>query len=68
MLNAALLASKVEESGITITALATKCGMTRESYYNKLAGESEFKASEIHALTRALHLTKAERDAIFFGD
>lgn len=68
MLNAALLTAKVEESGITITALASKCGMTRESYYNKLAGESEFKASEIHALTKVLRLTRAERDAIFFDD
>lgn len=68
MLNAELLRTKIEESGITVTALAAKSGMTRETLYNKLAGKGEFKASEIHALTKVLHLSKAERDAIFFSE
>jgi len=42
--------------------------MLRETLYNRLNQESEFKASEIAALTLALHLTKEERDAIFFAE
>lgn len=64
--NMKMLRSKIDETGITIVALAAKCGITRESLYNKLEGKSEFKASEIHAITCALNLKKSERDKIFF--
>lgn len=68
MVNFELLSKKVAESGITVTALANKCNMTRETYYNRLNGVGEFTASEIVALTKALHLNKCERDQIFFGN
>ena len=67
MLNTNLLREKINDSGITITALADKLGLTRETFYNRLANKSEFKASEIVKLTNILRLTKPERDAIFFN-
>ena len=67
MLNTNLLREKINNSGITITALADKLGLTRETFYNRLANKSEFKASEIVKLTNILRLTKPERDAIFFN-
>lgn len=66
--NMAMLREKIDVSGITLTALASKCRITREALHNKLNGKSEFKASEIRAVTKALHLKKRERDAIFFED
>lgn len=62
-----LLKEKIDESGKTMTHLANILGITREALYNKLAGESEFKISEMNALIRDLRLTKEERDQIFFG-
>nr|DAN07321.1 MAG TPA: hypothetical protein [Caudoviricetes sp.]DAN81804.1 MAG TPA: hypothetical protein [Caudoviricetes sp.]DAW29301.1 MAG TPA: hypothetical protein [Caudoviricetes sp.] len=41
--------------------------MVRETLYNKIES-GNFYASEILALTRALRLTREERDAIFFKD
>lgn len=63
-----MLKQKIESSGISIVALAAKCSISRETFYNRMAGKGEFKASEINALTAALHLSKEERDAIFFGE
>lgn len=62
-----LLRRKIKDSGITVTAVADKIGVTRETLYNRLNGESEFKASEIACLTDMLRLKKAEQDAIFFS-
>ena len=68
MVNVEMLSHKIDQSGITIVALAAKCGMSRETFYNRMAGKSDFKASEIFALSSALRLSREERDAIFFGD
>ncbi len=66
MVNLEALKQYVEDSGISITALAEKCGITRETYYNKISGKSEFKASEIISFSQALRMTREERDSIFF--
>ena len=66
MTNTAKLRDKIAEVGITITALARQCGVSRETMHSKIEGSSEFKAPEIHAITQALRLTREERDAIFF--
>lgn len=67
MANFELLNKKIAESGMTIAAIAEKCGITRETFYNKLNGISEFKASEIVSFTKVLRLTKSERDEIFLN-
>ena len=66
MLNEKLLRLKIEDSGITYTAIAKKIGITREGLYKKLSGDSEFKASEIVKISNILNLTVAERNRIFF--
>lgn len=63
-----LLESAISDSGMTMVAIAEKSGILRETLYNKMRGTSEFKASEIVGLTRALKLTSEQRDAIFFAD
>ena len=63
-----LLESIISDSGMTMVALAEKTGILRETLYNKIRGISEFKASEIAALTKALKLTSEQRDAIFFAE
>lgn len=65
--NMAMLRQKIDESGMTVTAVAEKTGISRESLYNKLNGETEFKASEIMKITQTLRLEKVEQDEIFFA-
>lgn len=66
MIDLEALKKNIEDSGIPIAHLAKKCAISRETFYNRLSGKSEFKASEMYALPIALRLTKEERDAIFF--
>ena len=68
MPNLVLLRRKIDDSGLTVTAIAQKSGLKRETLYNQLQGESEFKASEISALTFVLQMSKEERDEIFFAN
>lgn len=57
----------ISESGIKITAIANKLGISREGFYKKLNNETEFKASEISAMQKILGLTNRKRDEIFFA-
>lgn len=57
----------IENSGVKISVLAEKSGVSRMTFYKKLKGETEFKVSEIVGLCNALRLTNAERDSIFFS-
>lgn len=58
----------IVESGITITAIARKLGVSREGFYKKLNNESEFKASEIMLMQDILRISSKKRDEIFFGN
>jgi predicted transcriptional regulator len=66
VINTKLLEKKISDSGMTMVSLAEKTGILRESLYNKLKGNTEFKASEISSLSKVLRLSVRERDAIFF--
>ena len=66
MFNTKLLEKKISDSCMTMVSLAEKTGILRESLYNKLKGNTEFKASEISSLSKVLRLSTRERDAIFF--
>lgn len=63
-----LLKKVIDDSGMTITAIAEKGNILRETLYNRLNGKGEFKASEIYNIGKVLHLTNEKRDAIFFKD
>lgn len=63
-----MLKKKMEESGMTVSSIALKAGMVRETLYNRLNGKGEFTASEIVGLTSALKLTVSERDLIFLNE
>lgn len=62
------LNSEIDDSGMTITAIAAKIGISREGFYKKLNNETEFKASEISALQKILNLSSERRDEIFFAE
>ena len=61
------LRKAIDESGMTMVAVASKSGILRETLYNRLAGKGEFTVSEIEGLTTTLHLTVGQRNDIFFA-
>lgn len=61
------MSDEIIDSGMTITAIAKKIGITREGFYKKLNNETEFKALEISALQKILRLSNRKRDEIFFA-
>lgn len=62
-----LLSKTIDDSGMTMVAIASKANMKRETLYNRLKGIGEFTASEITGLTAALKLSPEERESIFFA-
>ena len=62
------LGAVIADSGMTITAIARKLGITREGLYKKLNNETEFKASEISTMQKILNLSNEKRDEIFFAE
>ena len=68
MTDSTLLNEEIVDSGITITAIARKLGITRDGLYKKINNETEFKASEILSMQKILNLTNKKRDSIFFAN
>ena len=64
MANVELLKKKISDSGMTVSAIADKSGILRETLYNRMKS-GNFYDSEIVALTNLLRLTRKERDDIF---
>lgn len=58
----------IKDSGMTMSAVADKSGIVRETLYNRLKGIGEFTASEITGLTQTLHLSRNDRDDIFLSE
>ena len=58
----------IKRTRLSMVVIAEESGMLRETLYNRLKGKGEFKASEISALSKTLHLSRDERDEIFFPE
>lgn len=67
-MNTEMLKARLEIAGIRLNAVAAKIGITRQGLYNKLSGCTEFKSSEIRALSEMLNLSSDDRELIFFSD
>lgn len=67
MTDCVLLKQRIEDSGISVTFIAKKVGISRESLHNKLCGKTEFKVSEVSALTKLLSLSTEDVEKIFFA-
>lgn len=67
MVNIDLLKETIDNSGMTKVSISGRAGISRETLYNRLDGIGEFTASEIMGITRALKLSKEEREDIFFA-
>lgn len=61
------LKRSIENSGMTVTFVAEKAGILRETLYNRMK-TGDFKLSEICSISRVLSLSRDERDEIFFAN
>lgn len=68
LMNLSLLAKKIDDSGLTKTAIAEGLGLTRQGLYNKLEGKNEFTGSELKRLSTLLSLNEQDKNDIFFAD
>lgn len=66
-MNLKLLNAVIDEVGIPLSTIAEKTGISRHSLYLKLAGEREFKVSELNTIADLFRLTDEEKTMIFFG-
>ena len=62
-----MLKKIIRESGLKLAYVAEKSGIKRPTLYNRLKGVGDFTAAEIVGLAEALHMTRTERDRIFFA-
>ena len=56
----------IEDSGMTVVAIAEKSGILRETLYNRLK-TGDFKLSVICGLSTVVRLAGDDRDRIFFA-
>ena len=67
-MNNDLLKEVINESGIKVTSLAEKMGISRQSLHMKINGERRFDQGEIMSLKTNLHLSDELFMEIFFND
>lgn len=72
MLNVKMLQSVIDQyctvTGRPRTALAAAMGVSMPTFYSRVSGESEWKASEMHAFAVETGISQTTRDQIFFSD
>ena len=62
------LRAEIARAGVSNKALAAHLGLSEQAFYNKVAGRTEFKNSEIKALAKELSLSMATVNYIFFDN
>ena len=67
MTNKNLILAKMTEKGIRREDAAERLGISLNAFNMKLSNETEFKASEIQALSRMLGISR-QKDKYFFAD
>ena len=67
LVNLDLLRDYIRKSGLRISFICDRLGLSRESFRLKMNGTREFKVSEMKTLCDVLELAPDVRDAIFFA-
>lgn len=67
-MNNELLKEVIRESGVKVSALVDKIGISRQALHMKLNGDRTFDQGEIMAIKTNLHLSDEQFMRIFFND
>ena len=62
------LRAAIARAGAAYSGLSLYLGISKQAFYNKLQGQSEFRCSEIQKLAGALGLSLEEVNLIFFDN
>lgn len=65
MINSEMLQQEIKESGLKLSFIAEKSGMSLMSLNRKINGETEFKVSEIIKISEILRLSDELKVQIF---
>lgn len=57
----------IKKAGLDRAKVAKEFQLSATALFNKIHNKTEFKASEIVALKKMLHLSDRQRDKIFFA-
>lgn len=69
MTNTPLLEKLIEDSGLKLSFIAEKLGITRQALYKKIKGRAQFTGPEIKIMCELLRLqTWAKIKPVFFAD
>ena len=69
MTNTALLEKLIKDSGLKLSFIALKLGISRTALYKKIKGLVQFTGPEIKIMCRLLNLkTWAKIEPVFFSD
>ena len=66
MTNLELLQQYIRNSGLKMSYISEKMGISRYTLHLKLTNESEFKTSEMNTLCNILGISDSDKLAIFF--
>ena len=67
MVNTKALQEEMRKCGFTLDSLAKEICKSRTCLFNKIHNKNEFKASEIHKISRIFKLKKVDINRIFFA-
>ena len=67
MTDYAKLKGLMAERGLTVTELAEMLGISRQATSEKVNGKATITLTDAQTIASALHMSKEERDLIFFG-
>lgn len=67
MTNTELLIEAIKKSGLKMTFVADRLGISRQSLNRKIKNQCQFKASEIKEFGDILNLSGKEKERIFFA-
>ena len=65
MINSEMLQQEIKESGLKLSFIAEKSGMSLMSLNRKISGETDFKVSEIIKISEILRLSDELKVQIF---
>lgn len=61
------LKKRIDDSGLKVSKIAEKMGISTTAYHNKVNGKVEFKSTEIKTLQEVLNLTGEDVLNIFLS-
>lgn len=66
--NTQLLEEAIADSGIKVSFIIKKLGISPEGFYKKKRGEIPFRTAEIYVLCDLLRLSEREKSLIFYPE